>query len=100
MGAIVSTVGHLCIDLSHVQLSGDDKQALLQSVQAAVVTHLARVASHYKVITISLSPNNGQVIEPQETPPSPNTPKPPNAPPPPSPPPPPPPPPSPPKPER
>lgn len=73
MGAIVSAMGHLCIDLSHVELSGDEQQALLQSVQAAVVTHLARVASQYKVITISLSPNNGQ----RPHPPEPNPPEPP-----------------------
>jgi len=59
MGAIVSAVGHLHIDLSHVQLSGNDQQTLLRAVQATVVTHLAQAASHFKVVTISLSQNNG-----------------------------------------
>ena len=68
MGAIASPVGHLCIDLSHVEMTGDQQQALLRTVQAAVIGHLAQIASHYKVITISLSPNNGMRPEPAEKP--------------------------------
>ena len=59
MGAIVSRVGHLCIDLSNVEMSGDDQQALLAAVQATVVTHLAKVAPQHKVVTITLGPNTG-----------------------------------------
>jgi len=59
MGQIVSSVGHLCIDLGHVELSGHDQQGLLRTVQAAVVNYLADLASQHKVITISLSQNNG-----------------------------------------
>lgn len=59
MGQIVSSVGHLCIDLGHVELSGHDQQGLLRTVQAAVVTYLADLAASHKVITISLSQNNG-----------------------------------------
>lgn len=68
MGAIVSTVGHLCIDLSHVEMSGDQQQDLLHAVQATVVAHLAKVSSHYKVVTITLGPNNGQRPKPEEPP--------------------------------
>lgn len=67
MGNIVSTVGHLHIDLSHVQLSGNAQRTLLQAVQATVVTHLAQAASHVKVVTISLSQNNG-AERPEEAP--------------------------------
>ena len=59
MGSLVSGVGHLCIDLGHVELSGHDQQGLLRTVQDAVVTYLADLASPHKVITISLSQNNG-----------------------------------------
>lgn len=82
MGEIVSAVGHLCIDLSHVELSGNDQQALLEAVQRTVIAHLARVASNYKVITISLSPNNGQRQKPIEDPPAPDQPSEPETPPP------------------
>lgn len=91
MGARASRVGHLCVDLGHIEMTGDEQQELLRTVQAAVIGHLAKVASHYKVITISLSPNNGQAPKREEdAPPSPNPPRPPHEPPPaPSPPPPP-----------
>ena len=68
MGAIVSTAGHLCVDLSHVEMSGDQQQALVHAVQATVVAHLAKLASHYKVVTITLGPNNGQRPIPEEEP--------------------------------
>lgn len=68
MGAIASPAGHLCIDLSHVEMTGDQQQALLRAVQATVVRHLAEIASHHKVITISLSPNNGQRPRPEDVP--------------------------------
>lgn len=77
MGQIVSTVGHLHIDLSHVELSGDAQHALLKAVQATVVTQLAQAASHFKVVTISLSRNNGVLERPEEAPvPSPPAPPP------------------------
>ena len=76
MGAIVSAVGHLCIDLSHVEMSGDQQQDLLHAVQATVVGHLAKVASQYKVVTITLGPNNGQRPKPEEAPPAPTPPPP------------------------
>ena len=81
MGAIVSRVGHLCVDLSHIEMTGDEQQALLRTVQEAVVGHLARVASHYKVVTISLSPNNGQRPVPEEAPAPPGPAQPPHEPP-------------------
>ena len=76
MGAIVSNAGHLHIDLSHVELSGNAQQALLRAVQATVVTQLAHAASHVKVVTISLSQNNGQE-RPEEAPAPPPAPPPP-----------------------
>ena len=36
------TGGHLCIDLTNIEMSGDDQQDLLRAVQATVVAHLAR----------------------------------------------------------
>ena len=67
MGLVSSRVGHLCVDLSHIELTGNQQQALLETVQAAVVGHLANVASSYKVVTISLSPNNGTRKEEEES---------------------------------
>jgi len=54
------TGGHLCIDLTNIEMSGDDQQKLLRAVQATVVAHLARQSAMSKVVTISMSPNNGQ----------------------------------------
>ena len=59
MGSLVSSVGHLCIDLGHVELSDHDQQGLLRTVQAAVATYLADLASSHRVITISLSQSGG-----------------------------------------
>ena len=53
------TGGHLCIDLTNIEMSGDDQQDLLRAVQATVVAHLARQSAMAKVVTISMSPNNG-----------------------------------------
>lgn len=58
MSQVVSSVGHLCIDLGHVELSGHDQQGLLRTVQVAVATYLEQLALPHKVITISLSENN------------------------------------------
>lgn len=51
--------GHLCLDLSEVELPGPAQQELLGAAQEAVVTQLAQLASGYKVVAISMSPNNG-----------------------------------------
>ena len=53
------TGGHLCIDLTNIEMSGDDQQKLLRAVQATVVAHLAGQSAMSKVVTISMSPNNG-----------------------------------------
>jgi hypothetical protein len=53
------TGGHLCIDLTNIEMSGDDQQKLLRAVQATVVAHLARQSVVSKVVTISMAPNNG-----------------------------------------
>ena len=34
--------GHLCIDLSNIEMSDEDQQDLLRAVQTTVVAHLAR----------------------------------------------------------
>lgn len=60
MASPASSIGHLCIDLGHVELSGHDQQGLLKTVQAAVVTYLADLSSQHKVITISLSQDNSK----------------------------------------
>ena len=64
------TGGHLCIDLTNIEMSGDDQQDLLRAVQATVVAHLARQSAMTKVVTISMSPNNGfrPGEEPERTP--------------------------------
>ena len=54
------TGGHLCIDLTNIEMSGEDQQDLLRAVQTTVVAHLARQSAMSKVVTISMSPNNGQ----------------------------------------
>ena len=59
------TGGHLCIDLTNIEMSGDDQQKLLRAVQATVVAHLARQSAMSKVVTISMSPNNGQEDQPE-----------------------------------
>ena len=51
------TGGHLCIDLTNVEMSTDDQQALLAAVQQTVIDHLARHSEPAKVVTISLAPN-------------------------------------------
>ena len=47
------------IDLSKIAMTGDDQRALMSAVQATVVAHLARQSAVSKVVTISMSPNNG-----------------------------------------
>ena len=54
------TGGHLCIDLTNIEMTGDQQQGLLRAVQATVVGYLARQSAVSKVVTISMSPNNGQ----------------------------------------
>src|SRR5882757_7710871 len=59
------TGGHLCIDLTNIEMSGDDQQELLRAVQATVVAQLARQSAMSRVVTISMSPNNGQEDQPE-----------------------------------
>jgi hypothetical protein len=59
------TGGHLCIDLTNIEMSGEDQQDLLRAVQTTVVAHLARQSAMSKVVTISMSPNNGQDPRPE-----------------------------------
>ena len=54
------TGGHLCIDLTNIEMSAEDQQDLLRAVQTTVVAHLARQSAMSKVVTISMSPNNGR----------------------------------------
>jgi hypothetical protein len=63
------TGGHLCIDLTNVEMTGDQQQDLLRAVQATVVGYLAQQSAVSRVVTISMSPNNGQrEDEPDERP--------------------------------
>ena len=63
------TGGHLCIDLTNIEMTGDQQQDLLRAVQATVVGYLARQSAVSKVVAISMSPNNGQrEDEPDEKP--------------------------------
>jgi len=55
-------------------MSGEDQQKLLRAVQATVVAHLALQSAVSKVVTISMSPNNG--TEEDEPRPQPEPPKP------------------------
>ena len=66
------TGGHLCIDLTNIEMSGEDQQKLLRAVQATVVAHLARQSAVSKVVTISMSPNNGTDEEEPERVPDPD----------------------------
>jgi hypothetical protein len=52
--------GHLCIDLTNIEMTGDQQQGLLRAVQATVVAYLARHSAVSRVVTISMAPNNGQ----------------------------------------
>jgi hypothetical protein len=54
------TGGHLCIDLTNIEMSADDQQDLLAAVQATVMEHLARRSEAANVVTISLSASSGQ----------------------------------------
>ncbi len=74
------TGGHLCIDLTNIEMSGEDQQDLLRAVKETVVMHLARQSAVANVVTISMSPNNGTRPEPTPAPkpePSPRPPTPP-----------------------
>lgn len=55
------TGGHLCIDLTNIEMSSDEQQRLLSAVQATVVAHLAQRSEATKVISISLSPTGPQI---------------------------------------
>jgi hypothetical protein len=61
MGGRAITGGHLCIDLGSIEMSGHEQQELMGIVQHAVVTFLVKVSTHAKVVTISMSENNGNV---------------------------------------
>lgn len=54
------TGGHLCIDLTNIEMTGDQQQELLRAVQATVVGFLAKNSAVASVVAISMSPNNGQ----------------------------------------
>ena len=54
------TGGHLCIDLTNIEMTGDQQQELLRAVQATVVGFLAQHSAVASVVAISMSPNNGQ----------------------------------------
>ena len=54
------TGGHLCVDLTNIEMTAEQQQGLLQAIQATVVSYLAQHSSVAKVVTISMSPNNGQ----------------------------------------
>lgn len=59
MGARAAfTGGHLCIDLTNLEMSAQEQQVLLLAVQTTVVKHLASQCAT-KVVAISMSPNNG-----------------------------------------
>jgi len=62
------TGGHLCIDLTNIEMSADDQQDLLAAVQATVVAHLASRSEVAKVVTISMSPNSGQRRQAESSP--------------------------------
>ena len=77
MGARAAlTGGHLCIDLTNIEMTADEQQDLLRAVQATVVGYLARHSAVSRVVTISMSPNNGQRETPDKTPEPDRTPEP------------------------
>jgi hypothetical protein len=55
------TGGHLCIDLTNIEMSPSDQQELLAAVQTTVVTYLSQRSEAAKVVTISMAPNNGTI---------------------------------------
>ncbi|WP_431270032.1 hypothetical protein [Dankookia sp. P2] len=60
-GQVRLSGGHLCIDLTYVQMTGEEQRALLAAVQETVVAHLAMISAASNVVTISMLPdNNGQ----------------------------------------
>lgn len=54
------TGGHLCIDLTNIEMTSEQQQGLLRAVQATVVGYLAKQSAISRVVTISMAPNNGQ----------------------------------------
>jgi hypothetical protein len=61
MGARAAlTGGHLCIDLTNIEMTGAQQEELLAAVQATVMEHLARLSEAANVITISMSASSGQ----------------------------------------
>ena len=65
------TGGRLCIDLTGIEMSDDAQQDLLRAVQTTVVMHLARQSAVSRLVTISMSPNNGTKPIPTKPKPSP-----------------------------
>jgi hypothetical protein len=59
MGSAIMAGGHLCIDLGSIEMTGDDKRALLRAVQTTVVGFLVSLSANHKVVTITMSQNNG-----------------------------------------
>jgi hypothetical protein len=53
-----TTGGHLCIDLTNIEMLPEDQQDLLAAVQATIVEYLARRSEVAKVVTISMAPND------------------------------------------
>jgi hypothetical protein len=62
MGAARRPVGHLCIDLNEIVMTGDQQRELLRAVEATVLAYLAKVSEEYKVVTITMAPNNGFIV--------------------------------------
>jgi hypothetical protein len=54
------TGGHLCVDLTNIEMTPDDQQALLAAIQATVMEYLAQRSEAANVITISMSASSGQ----------------------------------------
>ena len=65
MGAVITTGGHICVDLQNIEMTGDQQRELLRAVEEVVVRHLARIAAGAKIVTITMGPNNGAgVVKP------------------------------------
>ncbi|MBY0332531.1 MAG: hypothetical protein K2X49_17895 [Acetobacteraceae bacterium] len=77
MGAIRTAGGHLCIDLTKVQMTGEERRDLLDAIQETVVSHLARISARANVVTISMLPDNNGERERPKPPPPPTPPPPP-----------------------
>ena len=52
-----SPAGHLCIDLSQVNMTGHQQRDLLRRIETTVVDYLAAISSQANVVSITLSPD-------------------------------------------